>query len=97
LKVYTYSEARQQLASLLDEARQTGSVQITRRDGTVFVVTPEKTRTSPLDVPGASLGLSREEIVAAVREGRSRAEPGLRAARKTKTASGWFNSGRGQR
>ena len=70
MKVYTYTEARQQLASLLDEARDSGSVRISRRDGTVFVVTPEKTSTSPLDVAGANLGLSREEIVAAVREGR---------------------------
>jgi hypothetical protein len=84
MKVYTYTEARQQLASLLDKARQEGSVRIRRRDGSTFVVSPEKTATSPLDVPSVDLGLSREEIVGMVREGRSRAESVLRAARGSK-------------
>jgi prevent-host-death family protein len=39
--VYTYSEARQNLASLLDRAAQEGEVRIKRRDGQVFVVKPE--------------------------------------------------------
>jgi len=34
MKVYTYSEAGQRLASLLDEARRAGEVRIRRRDGT---------------------------------------------------------------
>ena len=87
MKVYTYTEARQQLASLLDRAQQDGSVQIHRRDGSVFVLSPEKGLASPLDVPGVDLGLSRDEIVAAVRAGRSRAESVLGAARRTKGAS----------
>lgn len=72
MKVYTYTEARQQLASLLDRAQEDGSVQIRRRDGSVFVLSPEKASPSPLDVPFVNLGLSRHEIVAAVREGRAR-------------------------
>ncbi len=76
MKLYTYTEARQELASLLDRALEDGSVQIRRRDGSAFVVSPEKASASPLDVPCADLGLSRHEIVAAVREGRSVAKSG---------------------
>jgi uncharacterized membrane protein len=35
VKVYTYSEARQNLASLLEEGRRDGPMQIRRRDGQV--------------------------------------------------------------
>jgi antitoxin (DNA-binding transcriptional repressor) of toxin-antitoxin stability system len=74
VKVYTYTEARQQLASLLDRAQADGSVQIRRRDGSAFVLSPEKASASPLGVPCLDLGLSRHEIVAAVRDGRSQAK-----------------------
>lgn len=70
MKVYTYSEARQKLARLLEEARRAGSVRIRRKDGQVFVLLPEKPEESPLDVKGVSLGLTRDEIVSFVREGR---------------------------
>jgi antitoxin Phd len=73
MKVYTYSEARQRLAALLERARREGSVRIRRRDGQVFVVQPEPSSDSPLDVGGVNLGLSRAEIVQIVREGRRRA------------------------
>lgn len=70
MKVYTYSEARQKLARLLEEARRTGSVRIRRKDGQVFVLRPENPEGSPLDVAGADFGLTRDEIVSFVREGR---------------------------
>ena len=72
MKVYTYSEARRRLSSLLDEALKGGQVRIRRRDGDEFIVTPARLSGSPLDVEGANLDWSREEIVAAVREGRER-------------------------
>ncbi len=72
MKVYTYSEARRRLSSLLDEARRGGEVRIRRRDGDEFLLTPARLSGSPLDVEGANLDWSREEIVAAVREGRER-------------------------
>jgi hypothetical protein len=74
MKVYTYSEARQRLAALLEKARREGSVRIRRRDGQVFVVHPQVASGSPLDVGGVNLGLSRDEIVDLVREGRERIE-----------------------
>jgi PHD/YefM family antitoxin component YafN of YafNO toxin-antitoxin module len=72
MRVYTYSEARQRLSSILDEARNQGSVGIRRRDGQEFVLRPVEVSGSPLDIEGLELGWSREEIVAAVREGRER-------------------------
>jgi PHD/YefM family antitoxin component YafN of YafNO toxin-antitoxin module len=70
--VYTYSEARQNLASLLDQAAKDGEVRIKRRDGRVFVVRIEPRTESPLDVDAVDLGVSTTEIVEFVREGRER-------------------------
>ena len=75
MQVYTYSEARRNLSSLLDRALADGEVLITRRDGQVFVVKPRPRQGSPLDVPGMDLGMSVEEIVTAIREGRRPYEP----------------------
>lgn len=70
MKEFTYSEARQQLAALLDRARREGAVRIRRRDGQVFVLAPERRRGSPLDVAGLDLKLSDEEIVELISEAR---------------------------
>ena len=73
MRVYTYSEARQNLADLLDQAGDEGEVRIRRRDGSEYVIRPRRREGSPLDVPAVRTGMSAEEIVAAVREGRERA------------------------
>lgn len=70
MKVYTYSEARQKLASLLEEARRDGAVRIRRQDGQSFVLSPEVPMGSPLDVEGVDLDVTTDELVAFVREGR---------------------------
>lgn len=70
MKEFTYSEARQRLAALLDRARRDGAVRIRRRDGQLFVLRPEKATGSPLDVPGLKLDLTRDDIVALVHDGR---------------------------
>jgi hypothetical protein len=70
MKEYTYSEARQRLADLLELAQREGSVRIRRRDGTVFVITRAGDTLSPLDVPGVSLNITRDEIVDFIHEGR---------------------------
>ncbi len=69
---YTYSEARQNLAALLEQASQEGEVRIRRRDGRVFVVRPKEAGGSPLDLPSVDLNVSTEEIVSMIREGRER-------------------------
>lgn len=71
MKTYTYSEARQRLASLLDQAGREGRVQIRRQDGSTFVLQPVVTTRSPLDVPGVRSSLRRGELVALVREERA--------------------------
>ena len=68
--IVTYTEARQNLASVLNKAVIDGEVFIKRRDGQVFALKPIEQKQSPLDVPGIDLGLSAEEIVAFVAEGR---------------------------
>jgi len=73
MKEFTYSEARQQLAALLDRACRDGAVRIRRRDGHVFVLRPERTAGSPLDVPGLKLPITRDELVELVQEGRRQA------------------------
>lgn len=68
--VYTYSEARQKLARLLDQVLEEGEVRIKRKDGQIFVIKPESREGSPLDVPGIDLGLQAEEILQFIQEGR---------------------------
>lgn len=72
MQVFTYSEARQKLALLLDEADSSGKTLIRRRDGRTFAVTPERPMRSPLDVPGIDTGVTTEEILECLREGRER-------------------------
>ena len=67
---YTYTEARQKLASVLEQAAKYGEVRIKRRDGQVFVLKPQKRKKSPLAVDGLKLNLSREEILESIKEGR---------------------------
>jgi len=72
MQVYTYSEARQKLASVLDKAEATGSVIIQRRDGRSFTLVPQKSPVSPLDVPSVGARISTGELVELVREERGR-------------------------
>ena len=68
--VYTYSEARQKLATLLEQAAKEGEVRIRRKDGQTFVIRPESKSGSPLDIEGMDLGITTAEIVQCIREGR---------------------------
>jgi uncharacterized protein (DUF433 family) len=70
MNVYTYTEARQKLASVLDKAAQTGQVRIRRQDGQAFVIRPDRPKMSPLDVQGLNLDITADEIVFYVKEGR---------------------------
>ena len=72
MNVYTFSEARQKLATVLDEAQRKGAVRVKRRDGSEFEIAPVRSQASPLNVEGVDLGLSAEEIVSAVRQTRAR-------------------------
>ena len=69
MKEYTYSEARQRLADLLELAQREGGVRIRRRDGSVFLISQVIDKRSPLDVPAVDLQMTRDEIVEVIREG----------------------------
>jgi prevent-host-death family protein len=71
MKVYTYSEARQRLADVLNIAR-TEEVVIKRRGGEMFSVIFKKDRKSPFDIPGIQTKATTEDILAAVKESRER-------------------------
>jgi antitoxin Phd len=72
MQVYTYSEARQKLASVLKQAENTGKVLIRRKDGRTFSLVPEKMASSPLDVPTIKAKITTQEIVDTIRAGRER-------------------------
>jgi PHD/YefM family antitoxin component YafN of YafNO toxin-antitoxin module len=70
MNVYTYTEARQKLARLLDQAADEGEVRIKRKDGRIFVVKMQRREKSPLEVEGMDLGISTREILEYIEEGR---------------------------
>jgi len=72
MTVYTFSEARQNFASLLEKARTNGKVLIKRKDGSIFAIQPVTLKDSPLDVKGVDVGLNASEIVDIVREMKKR-------------------------
>ena len=72
MRVFTYSEARQNLAKLLSLA-QREEVQIRRKDGSRFVLRAvETSAASPFDVEGIRAEATTEDILEAVCESRSR-------------------------
>jgi hypothetical protein len=73
MKEYTYSEARQQLATVLDEVVQYGEVRIVRRDGTTFTIRLDEREESPLDIEPVEVNdISLDDIMSAIRESRER-------------------------
>ncbi|MFH0725434.1 MAG: type II toxin-antitoxin system prevent-host-death family antitoxin [Pseudomonadota bacterium] len=71
MKVYTYSEARQRLADVLNIARSE-EVVIKRRGGETFSIIFKKSKKSPFDVPGIQTKATTKDILAAVKESRER-------------------------
>ena len=71
MKVYTYSEARQQLSKVLDIALRE-EVIIKRRGGEMFSLIFKKKPKSPFDVPGVKTSVSTKDILEAIRESRSK-------------------------
>lgn len=72
MDVYTYSEARQKLARVLNRAESTGKVLIRRSDGRTFALIPEIMPQSPLDVPCIKAKVTTNEIISIIRQGRER-------------------------
>ncbi len=74
MNIYTYTEARQNLASLLNKVLTDGVAQIKRRDGQVFIIKLQPRTKSPFDVKGIDLNISTPEILEFVSEGRRKFE-----------------------
>lgn len=72
MQIYTYSEARQNFFSVLQQAEDKGKVLIRRKDGHLFALIPEKSTSSPLDIPSIQANITTQEIVDIVRNGRAR-------------------------
>lgn len=72
MTVFTFSEARQKFALLLNKAGKEGKVLIRRKDGSLFSVTPEKESKSPLDVKGIKTNATTEDILFAICESRKK-------------------------
>lgn len=72
MKEYSFTEARQNFASILDEAKKEGVVCIKKRDGESFYITPAILKKSPLDVKGVDLGITSTDILDAISESREK-------------------------
>ena len=70
MQVFTYSEARQKLAKVLEQADPTGKVLIRRKDGRTYALIPENIPRSPLDVSSIKANISTQELVSIITEGR---------------------------
>lgn len=71
MKVYTYSQARQNLADVLNQSKAE-EVLICRRGGDSFAVIPKPRQGSPFDVPGVKTCATTPDLLSAVRESRSK-------------------------
>ena len=70
MKVFTYSEARQNLSKLLNIAEHE-EVEIRRKDGTIFTLTSKNITTkSPFDVPGIKTRATTQDVLEGIRESR---------------------------
>ena len=76
MRLYTYSDARQQFSKVLDIAKKEGKVLIRRRDGSLFSLVPERESTSPFDVKGVTTEVTTSELVKVLRSERGRTRRG---------------------
>ena len=70
MKVFTYSEARQNLSKLLVIA-QNEEIEIRRKDGSIFSLTSKKKKIkSPFDVSGIKTKATTEDLLSAIKDSR---------------------------
>ncbi len=72
MNIYILSQAKQNLAKLMDQARMDGAVMIKKRDGQTFILRPVKEEGSPFDIVGVDLNLCMDDLNEAVRASRER-------------------------
>jgi hypothetical protein len=71
MTVFTFSNARQNFASLLDMASKSGEVLIKRQDGRVYSLRQRTQKRSPLEIKGINTKMTTKELIDIVRESRS--------------------------
>ena len=71
MKVYTYSQARQNLADVLNQSKDE-EVLIRRRGGDSFAIVSQPREGSPFKAPGVKTRATTSDLLAAVRESRSK-------------------------
>jgi antitoxin (DNA-binding transcriptional repressor) of toxin-antitoxin stability system len=69
MKIFKYSEARQNFSTVLNTALKE-EVIITRKDGNQFKLTPinKKQKKSPFDIEGIDTDITTKEIIDVIRE-----------------------------
>ena len=73
MKIFTYSQARQNFATVLDLARREGAVMIKRKDGSIFKLSPTaRNNASPFDVRSIKTKATTADIISSVRDSRQR-------------------------
>ena len=68
--VVTYSEARQNFASVLDKSKNDGAVLVKRADGAVFRISPEVSDSSPFAGIKTLFDIKHDDIMQSLRESR---------------------------
>lgn len=66
--VVTYSEARQNFASILDKAKEEGAVLVKRADGSVFRIIPEEEEDSPFEGVKTLFNMDVDDIQQVLRD-----------------------------
>ena len=69
MKIYTYSQARQQLSDILNTAEHE-EVVIRRKDGRSFSIVQKIMGSSPFDIPGIETKATTGDILNAISESR---------------------------
>ena len=72
MTTYTFSEARQKFAYILDKAKKSGKILIKRKDGSIFSIQPEIKQKSPLNVKGVDVQIKKKEIIDTIHKIRRR-------------------------
>ena len=68
--VMTYSDARQNFASVLDKSEADGAVLVKRADGSLFRISPEQKGQSPFEGIKTLFDLQQNDIMQALKESR---------------------------
>jgi hypothetical protein len=72
MTTYTYSQARQNFAAVLEKAKKEGKVLIKKRDGSSFILAPIPNAESPFNVKGIHTNISSDEIIDILKEVKER-------------------------